>query len=478
MYELSKKLIIKLRLEKITYCHWKSNLLLNEALNGYDDLDLLVAKSDIAKFESTLLELGFKEASNKNISFNGIKHFYGYDESSGELLHLHIYYQIKTGPSWIKSMRFDFEEYILEHLTLHRSGMPIPQKEIELVLFVFRVMLKYSKIHEFILVNREKERTLKEIEYLSIDLNEKRLKEFLDIYFDNISKEEFFGYIDIIKKGTFFKKYSMGKRLKDKLAKYNSLTFTQEIVNNLTQFSYRVINKIFLKEKKKLHSSGAMIVVAGLDATGKSTITKELKKWLGKNFTLSLIHFGKPPSTLITFVFNILIKLARKSSNNQVLKSSIKNENSQKSFFYLIRQVILAYDRYQLAKKYWNKTSLGEIVLCDRYKSENFGVMDSKRLNAKNYTGIKKKLAEFENRLYDNIPQPDILFYLIVPVEEAVIRNKERIKEGKESEEFIRVRHKENKNLFYKAKIKYITDTNREYERVIKEIKARIWRAI
>ena len=63
MYKLSKDLIDGLKSKSINYCHWKSNLLLNEALNGYDDLDLLVKKEDIHRFEILLHKLGFKRAS-------------------------------------------------------------------------------------------------------------------------------------------------------------------------------------------------------------------------------------------------------------------------------------------------------------------------------------------------------------------------------------------------------------------------------
>jgi thymidylate kinase len=475
MYKLSKQLIDVLDKEEINYCHWKSNLLLNEALGGYDDLDLLVGRNDIARFEEVILSLGFKEASNKNITFSAIKHFYGYDTQSGNILHLHVYYQIKTGPSWTKSMRFDFEEYFLQNTIVHESGMKVPVKHIELVLFVFRVMLKYSKINEYILVNKEHKRTLKEIDYLMDSLDEEKLNIFLDKYFDNVSKKELFDYIEIIKHGSFLHRYVKANLLKNKLIKYKSLNFVQESINNILQFGYRVTNKLLLKQKKKLHSAGTLIVVAGLDATGKTTITTELKKWLGKNFTVSLIHFGKPPSSVLTYPINLAIKVMKKKSSDTILRSSIKNEKSQKSLLYIIRQVVLAYDRYRLIRRYWQKTSNGEIVLCDRYKSENYGVMDSRRLLPQNYTGFKKRLAQFENRLYEHMPKPDIIFYLTVPVEVAVERNEKRIKDGKESEEFMRIRHAENQNLTYQAKVFSKIDTNREYQEVIQDIKSKIW---
>ena len=144
MYELSKILIESLASNDINYCHWKSNLLLNEALAGYDDLDLLVKQEHIEKFESIILSLGFKEGSNKNITFSSIKHFYGYDQNSGNILHLHIYYQIKTGASWTKSIRFDFEEYFLKNLIVHESGMLVPQKHIEFVIFICLSRLSIS----------------------------------------------------------------------------------------------------------------------------------------------------------------------------------------------------------------------------------------------------------------------------------------------------------------------------------------------
>ena len=478
MLELAKLLIEKLNENNIRYCHWKSNFLLNEALNGYDDLDLLISRKAAIKFEEIIFSLGFKEASNKNISFSSIKHFYGFDNKSGKILHLHIYYQIKTGPSWTKSIRFDFEDYILNNLIIHESGMPVPEKYIELVIFIFRVMLKYSKINEFILINKENKRTLKEINYLIQNLNNEKLKKFLEKYFPNISKEEFFNYINIIKNGSKLEKYLKGKILKRKLKRYYYMSLFEENFNNIYQLIYRLINKFFLKQKKKLQIGGIFIVVAGLDATGKTTITNELNKWLGKNFTVHLIHFGKPPSTFLTYPFNFFIRLMRKKSNNSNLRSSINKANKPRSLLFIFRQIILAYDRYRLSKKYWNKVCKGDIVICDRYKSENYNVMDSKRLDPTIYKGFKRKLAILENKLYDIMPEPDILFYLIVPVDVAVKRNEERIKKGKETAEFIKLRHQQNKDLKYNSKNFYIIDTNREYNLVINEIKFKIWSII
>jgi len=479
MYHLSNKLIEKLNRRGIKYCHWKSNLLLNEALGGYDDLDFLVAREDIYRFEIVIKSLGFKEASNRNISFYGIKHFYGFDIDSGNILHLHIYYQVKSGASWSKSIHFNFEDYILNNLTLHTSGVLIPQKHIEFAIFVFRVMLKYSKIHEAILVGREHNRTLREIEYLQRGLNRDKLKDFLERFFPNITLDEFYRFLDVIKNGSNFKRYILGKRLLSKLSSYRYLTPLEEFWFNLSQLLYRVVNRFFFRDKKRLHSMGTMIVVTGADATGKSTVTKDLKNWLGKNFTTHQIHFGRPPSTLLTLPINILIKLSKKRGNgSKSTKFSTQKGSNRKSLIYMVRQLALAYDRYSQIKKYYRFVSKGDILIVDRYKSENYYVMDSPRLNPKDYVGLKRKIALLENSLYSKMPIPDILFTLTVPIEVAVERNRTRIKEGKESEEFIRVRHKENRDLEYMAKYIYKIDTDVPYEMELREIKAKIWRLL
>jgi thymidylate kinase/D-ribose pyranose/furanose isomerase RbsD len=476
MYKITKDLISKLKYNNIIFCHWKSNLLLKEALAGHDDLDLLIEKKHINKFESTIFDLGFKRATNINLEIQSVHHFYGYDSISGELLHLHVYYQIKTGPSWTKSLRFDFENHILNNLVIHESGMPIPEKHIELVIFVIRIMMKYTKVNEIILVSKESKRTIKELAYLQKGLDIEKLDLFLKLYFPIISKEFFFRCIEVIKEDGFLKKIICARQIKNKVSQYLYQSIVVNLFNNTNQLFYRVFNKYFYKEKKSLFSGGSLIVIAGLDATGKSTITSDLNKWLGKNFSVIESHFGKPPSTLLTFPINFLIKIIRtRTSLNNDLRSSVKSQNKKQSLIFMLRQLALAYDRFQLSKFLWSKSSKGNIILCDRYKSENFGVMDSKRLMLNNHIGLRKKIILKENSLYDSIKTPDILIYLTVPVDVAVERNNLRIKKGKETTSFLKQRHLENQNLKYKAKNYFNINTDQDYNIVINQIKTLIW---
>ncbi len=81
----------------------------------------------------------------------------------------------------------------------------------------------------------------------------------------------------------------------------------------------------------------------------------------------------------------------------------------------MFRYLILAYDRHYQIQKYYRLVSKGDILIVDRYKSENYYMMDSPRLNPKDYKGIKRKIAKLENSLYSKMPKPDILFSLTCP---------------------------------------------------------------
>ena len=432
MFELTKRLIDSLNLNKIQFCHWKSNVLLNEALAGYDDLDLLVNRTQAHNFESIILKLGFKEAANKTLSFQGVKHFYGFDKNSGEILHLHVYYQIKTGPSWTKFLRLDIEDYVFENLERHDSGIMIPAKHIELVVFVFRVLMKNTKLNEYLLLTKEKERIEREIIYLSENCDQDKLEAFLKLFFKGISLNKFRSYLEIISNASALRRYYYALDCKRRLRKYIYQGELNNILSNINQAAYRIFNRLFWHQKKILGSGGMIIVITGLDATGKSTLTCEINKWLGGNFSTALFHFGKPPATLISFPIRLLIWLSRvlnpKSGSKRI---SLKSNGHHASLFYAFRQVVLAYERYHLSRKIWRKASYGSIVICDRYKSESIGVMDSCRLSIDNFTGLKRMLAKLENKFYRLIHEPDLMLNLTVPIEVAVLRNEKRIKQSK-----------------------------------------------
>ena len=80
---------------EISYCHWKSNDVLERSASGENDLDLLVSRTDAERFTAILHDLGFKAAHETHPwGMPGILDYYGYDETADRLVHAHIHYQL------------------------------------------------------------------------------------------------------------------------------------------------------------------------------------------------------------------------------------------------------------------------------------------------------------------------------------------------------------------------------------------------
>lgn len=108
---------------------------------------------------------------------------------------------------------------------------------------------------------------------------------------------------------------------------------------------------------------------------------------------------------------------------------------------YALRSVMVAWDRRALAARLRRKAANGGIVVCDRYPSATVGAMDSARLEASKEKGILGYLARLENHIYRQIPPPDVVIRLTVPIEVAIERNRERQKKGKEGDAYVVRRH-------------------------------------
>ncbi|MBU1916972.1 hypothetical protein KKF63_02535, partial [bacterium] len=114
----------------------------------------------------------------------------------------------------------------------------------------------------------------------------------------------------------------------------------------------------------------------------------------------------------------------------------------------------------------------------DRYPSHTHGAMDSPRIGSspKWIKGfILEKMASREKFIYDSMPKADLLIQLTIDVEVAVQRNRDRIKAGNETEEYIRIRHKENTNLCYPYHHCYTVSTNGALESILDEVRAIVW---
>ena len=167
MLKLLERLFHELDAHHLTYCHWKSNMALPAGLEGRTDIDLLLRPESAAAFGTIMRRLGLRQAEmGDGEAFPDMEHYYGLDEQTGVLAHVHTYYAVITGESLAKNYRLPLGEMLFANR--HRQeGVWVPTKSAELVIFTVRMMLKHTALVELLLLMRDRRRVKEEADWLT-----------------------------------------------------------------------------------------------------------------------------------------------------------------------------------------------------------------------------------------------------------------------------------------------------------------------
>lgn len=209
-----------------------------------------------------------------------------------------------------------------------------------------------------------------------------------------------------------------------------------------------------MHEDKKLGGAGlgggAVIAFVGGDATGKSTLVLETARWLARAFPVRTVHAGKPPASWLTAPVRIAWLLFRplraRLGRAPVAGGPGDGRTGQKpSLLRAIQATTLAWDRRRLLIRARRHALEGDVVICDRYPSDEVGAMDSPRLSEQPRkhgpkVALHNWLARTERRLYAQIPPPDIVVRLAVSLETARQRNLSR--PDPDDHDYLEARHR------------------------------------
>ncbi len=134
--------------QKVSYCYWKSSRRLDAAFAGEGDIDLLVQSQDQHRVQAILLELDFKLfPSVTDRDHPGMLSFLGYDERSGQLIHIHLHFRLLLGESLLKNYRMPWEEVLLARAVLHPTlPIRILDPASEALLLVVRACIELRRL--------------------------------------------------------------------------------------------------------------------------------------------------------------------------------------------------------------------------------------------------------------------------------------------------------------------------------------------
>jgi thymidylate kinase len=246
------------------------------------------------------------------------------------------------------------------------------------------------------------------------------------------------------------RRIALGRELTRRLARFECGTASEAELRRWTLLGRWVVNRLRGPSQMALDRRGAIVAFVGPEASGKSTLASETQAWLAEVFMVRSMHAGKPPSSPLTLLPNLLAPKLRQALPEYRTTAGEPGRVTDRSrkrrlgaWLYRLRCVGLAYDRWRLLRSAERLRDRGAIVVCDRYPTTQPGFVDSAQLDEQESIGfLETRLARLEEWLYRGIPRPDLVVVCKVPLGEALRRNRtRRKKEGPEPDAFVRRRH-------------------------------------
>ena len=462
-----KNLLSELDKKNIAYVSWKNNHQLQSVMLGNGDIDLFVPLDDRLKFIDVCKANSWIEVINPVANYPWVSHFYILGDNC-EIFHLHVYFKLITGDTWIKEYSIPLDSWLIENRVWNSYfDIWVLNNSSQAYLFLVRHLLKCGSFSGRLLYKRELESYKKEWEVCSNGIVQKEIKGPI-----NLSR-----YID----GTraFGKKLQLPKISSALSFRLSFLPYLRYRAISLPfrrflSFLLRLNNKFFLKQKKMLPEKGLTVAISGVDGSGKTTMLEEVDKVFGQFLTIDRFHLGRPQGKVVEFIWRTL---GNKSENSSMPGTS--KITTPSSRVKSVNGVILAFLRYRKASLVINRARRGGLMLTDRWPTDEIGKMDGPRIILGENSGWVQHLCKrLESWAYANMPQADVCYFFEVPIEVATERNRSRIKENKETDEMISARFLGNLDYKPLAKKTIRFENSGEFAIKRKEILDNIWHQI
>ena len=295
-------LLAELDRKRIRYCHFKSNDMLHLALAGVGDLDLLVDFDDVEPFQAILSNRGFFVAIDTlAITTPYVFHYYGLDMDDGQMIHLHVYFQLITGGSILKNTRIPLEQGLLTMIR-RQSNVPVPIKEVDLISFLVRKFIEQVSLIEHFLFMRDYENIKREFEWLRNGSDSELLRSVINDHLPALPPDLLFDCINALEQDASpLKRFLLGCRVR-KAFPYRVRSWPIDSIARLFIFSEQILRSKLHRVRKHrvLFPGGRFVVFIGSEASGKSTLSATFSEWLAEHFDVEQIHLGKPPRCILT----------------------------------------------------------------------------------------------------------------------------------------------------------------------------------
>jgi thymidylate kinase len=435
----------------VRYCHFKSNAHLAAGMAGETDLDVLLDSQQRQEAERCLVASGFKAfRAIGHLAYPGVIDYLAMDENSGALVHLHIHYQLILGEKHLKGYRIPWESSILASRTLDgEHGFFTASVAWELLLLLLRASLKVrvrdhisgvlgmSAIepgiaHEFAWLTQRCERTA-----------------FAELAQHHVGPRGLAAANALLERGLSLRRLARFRRAVSPMLRewrtHSPLRawFSRHIHEAawlIGGLSRRFLNR-GAPTKRIPINGGRVIALLGCDGSGKSTLGKELRRWLAWKLDVYAIYHGSGDgeSSLLRWPLKaaqrLFVRSRKKSPDSSGGTASARRESVAKRIIRPIWAIALACEKTRKLRRQTRARNLGMVVLADRYpQTEVAGIHDGPLLDnwAQHPNRLLRWLSRWERRRYERFAlfPPDLVLKLNVDVEECWRRKPEGSREN------------------------------------------------
>ena len=298
-----RELTSALHAARLSYCHWKGNARLQEAVLGLRDLDVLVDRDGALALSGILATVGFKRfASSPWEAVPALEDYLALDADTGRLVHLHLHYRLTVGERFLNGYRLPWEAVVLSTRQFDATtAMYVADPHMELLLLIARQAIRLGPIDRIAgwlgrpCVSALTGSDLRSLAARTDPHRLARLSEGL------LGKEATRLLLDIVSGEPSYRRLrALKRRALPPLSAYRTYTPAGAVVRQGMRFLVGLalaLNRRMLRSLvipgRTLSSGGLVIVFEGEDENERATLVDRIAAWLTWKLDVLVLH-GRP----------------------------------------------------------------------------------------------------------------------------------------------------------------------------------------
>ena len=298
-----RELTSALHAARLSYCHWKGNARLQEAVLGLRDLDVLVDRDGALALSGILATVGFKRfASSPWEAVPALEDYLALDADTGRLVHLHLHYRLTVGERFLNGYRLPWEAVVLSTRQFDATtAMYVADPHMELLLLIARQAIRLGPIDRIAgWLGRPcvSALTRSDLRSLAARTDPHRLAGLAE---GLLGREATRLLLDIVSGEPSYRRLrALKRRALPPLSAYRTYTPAGAVVRQGMRFLVGLalaLNRRILRSLvfpgRTLSSGGLVIVFEGEDENERATLVDRIAAWLTWKLDVLVLH-GRP----------------------------------------------------------------------------------------------------------------------------------------------------------------------------------------